>query len=90
LRQEQTVGGDHERFGARRGDFLAGSRILEACGLKNLKAILDGDLLDGALGRAQAPARRPIRLRQYQRNFMTGIEQRGERLRREVRCAGEN
>jgi len=57
--------------------------------LEHLQRSSRGKLLDRARRGPQAAAGRPIRLRQYQRNIVTGIKQRGQRARCKFGSAGE-
>lgn len=87
LGQKQPVSRDHENCGARRRDARLHGRIAQRGGLKYLEPARNGELLDRALSWAQAAPRRPVGLGEYQRYFVTRLEQRGERALCECRGA---
>ena len=89
-RQDQSICGDHKHLWPRGGNAIKRSCVAQLRWLKYRQAASFGQLLDGTLGRTQATARRPVRLRKYERDVVTGIKQRNQRARRKLWSAGEN
>jgi hypothetical protein len=89
-RQEQSVGGDHENLGTRGGDARDGAFFLQARRLEYPEPPIEGEFFDGAGRRAQAASRGTIRLRQYQRDIVTGSKQRRQRMRRKLGSTSED
>jgi hypothetical protein len=88
-RQEHPV--SRHNHGVRRNTTQPRSCFgIEALGLKNLDAALIRETLHRARGGLQSAASPPVRLRQNQRNLMSGLQQAGERPCGEIGSASEN
>ena len=90
LRQDQAVGGGDQNLRFRRGKTSERSLILERLRLEKLQAVRGGCLLYGTGRRTHAAPGRTIWLRQYQRDFVAGIDQRHQRTCRELGSACED
>jgi hypothetical protein len=88
-RQDQSVRRNHQDARQRGSKAIERALVLQTLRLKNVQAARGSQLLDRACRWTQAPARRAIRLRQYQRDVMPGIEQRRQRARRKLWSTGE-
>jgi hypothetical protein len=89
-RQQQAVGGDHHDVGARPLQHPEGLVGFQAVRLEDLEIPRKRELLDRAGCGLQAAAGGPVRLRQHQRDFVAGRQQRGQRACRELGSACED
>lgn len=90
LREDHPVRGDHHRVGAGLPDAFKGVLRLEGWRLVQDQSFIRRRLLHRAWGHPQAAPHRAVRLRQDQRDLMTGRAQRAERFGSELGCAGED
>jgi hypothetical protein len=74
LRKNKAIGGDHERIGPRGADARAAVG-LQRLRLEHLKIPLQREVLYGAHGRLQATPGGPVRLRQYESDLVTSLQQ---------------
>ena len=83
-REQQPVGCDHQDLGARGLDARQNLVGFQAVRLEDRKPALERELLHRAGRSTQAAPGRTVRLGQYQRDFVPGVEQRSQRACCEV------
>jgi hypothetical protein len=79
LRKNEAIGGDHQRIGPRGADARA-ALSPQRLRLEHLEIALQREALYGAHGGLQAAPGGPVRLRQYESDLMTCLQQARERL----------
>lgn len=88
-RQEQAIRCNNQGIRPRGNEASEHALVFQILRLKDIQAPSARQPLDCTLGSAQTPAGRPVRLRQYQRDVVASVKQRGQRARCELWSTGE-